>query len=311
MSFTWLFRHCQRCAAIFLLILFYFGGTSALSQDVEVNGGFLSDSLKIGEQTAYYLSARYPSTISILFPDSAHLFTPFDFVRKEYFQTETTDGISADSAVYYLTSFEVERVQYLDLPVYILQGQDCTLLRTSVDSVLITQFVQHVPDSLSADQLPLKMNTAYQKVFLNFNVWVVIIIALVFISVLILTWLIFGKRIKQYFVAKRLTKNHSEFARTYNSFLKTLQMAFSAGNTESALSVWKKYMEKLDARPYTKLTTRETLKLVNEPALSEHLGRIDQAIYGHNTVVLASLQQLKAFADQQYARKLKEVRRGK
>ena len=70
-------------------------------------------------------------------------------------------------------------------------------------------------------------------------------------------------------------------------------------------------MEKLDARPYTKLTTRETLKLVNEPALSEHLGRIDQAIYGHNTVVLASLQQLKAFADQQYARKLKEVRRGK
>lgn len=311
MTFTWLFSHCHRSKAIFVFILFYFVQSLVVAQEIHVKGGFLTDSLKIGEQTAYYLSARYPSNISILFPDSTHAFSPFDYERKQYFSTETTDGVSADSAVYYLTTFEVDRVQYLDLPVYVLQGQDCTVIRTMRDSVLIRQFVPQVPDSLSAQQLPLKMNTTYQEVFRNFNVWVVVIILLVLVVLAVLTWMIFGKKIKRYFLAKRLQKNHSEFARTYSAFINTLQTAFSPRNTESALSVWKKYMEQLDAKPYTKLTTRETFKLVKEPTVSEHLGRIDQAIYGHNTAVVDSLHQLKSYADQQFARKMKEVKHGK
>jgi hypothetical protein len=179
------------------------------------------------------------------------------------------------------------------------------------DSVLITQFVTEVPDSLSAQQLPLKMNTSYQEVFRNFNLWVVVIILVVLLVLAVLTWVLFGKKIKRYFLAKRLQKNHSEFARTYNAFINRVQTAFSPGSTESALTVWKKYMEQLDAKPYTKLTTRETFRLVKEPTLSEHLGRIDQAIYGHNTTVVDSLEKLKSYADQQFARKMKEVKHGK
>ena len=98
--------------------------TQAQAQDVSVRGGFLSDSLKIGEQTAFYLSARYPTNLNILFPDSTHGFTPFEYEDKEYFPTETTAGISADSAVYYLTTFEIDRVQLLQLPVYIVNTSD-------------------------------------------------------------------------------------------------------------------------------------------------------------------------------------------
>lgn len=309
MSFNWLLRRCQRGKTI--IIIFYLLLPSFLfAQEIQVNGGFLSDSLKIGEQTAYYLSARYPSTLTILFPDSTYSFAPFEYQNKEYFLTETTDGISADSTIYYLTTFEVDRVQYLNLPVYVVNAQDCTIIRTMQDSVLITQFVRHVPDSLSADKLPLKMNTAYQKVFLNFNFWIMVIVVFILLALTTLLWILFGKKIKRYFKARRLQKNHSQFLQTYEAFLTQLQTAFSTLTTESALTHWKKYMEQLESKPYTKLTTRETFKLVKEPSLSEHLSRIDKAIYGHSTTVLESLENLKSFAGQQFMRKMREVKHG-
>jgi predicted transcriptional regulator len=70
-------------------------------------------------------------------------------------------------------------------------------------------------------------------------------------------------------------------------------------------------MEQLEAKPYTKLTTRETLNIVKEPVLTEHLSQVDRAIYGHNTAVVDSLKGLRTFADQQFARKIKEVKHGK
>ena len=69
-------------------------------------------------------------------------------------------------------------------------------------------------------------------------------------------------------------------------------------------------MEQLEARPYTKLTTRETARLIKEPALRDDLSAIDKAIYGHDTAVVKALENLKAFADQQFSRKMKEVKHG-
>ncbi len=275
-----------------------------------MHGGFLSDSIKIGEQTAFYLSARYPSNLMVLFPDSTHTFSPFEYKNKEYFVTETTDGVSADSTVYYLTTFEIDRVQRLTLPVYVVQAQDCTMVQSPRDSVLITQMVAHVPDSISAPQLPLKVNTAYQNVYYNLNFWLIVIAVSAVAVLALLTWIFFGKKIKRYFRARKLRRDHAMFLGIYNSFLSDLQAAFSVLKTESALATWKRYMEQLESRPYTKLTTRETLKVVKETALTEDLARIDKAIYGHDTAVVKSLENLKAFANQRFARKMKEVQHG-
>lgn len=279
-------------------------------EEARVRGGFLSDSLKIGEQTAFYLAVHYPSRLTVLFPDSTHGFSPFEYLSREYFNTETTEGISADSAVYYLTTFEVDRVQYLRLPVYVVQDGDSTVQHTGMDSVLVTQLVATVPDTVSVEQLPLKMNAAYQKVHYNFNLWMMVIIVSVVLALVVVGWLLFGKKIQRYFRAKRLRKNHLQFLERYNSLLAQIKITFSTPATESALAAWKKYMEQLEARPYTKLTTRETLRLVKEPALTEPLSRIDKAIYGHETSVVDSLENLKMFAVQQFRRKMKEVKHG-
>jgi hypothetical protein len=294
----------------FLLIVLMLFSLSSAAQGVKVNAGFLSDSVKVGEQTAFYLATHYPSDLNILFPDSTFGFTPFEYSRRTYFTTETKNGISVDSAVYYLATFEVDRVQYLDLPVFMVQPQDCTVLLSQRDSVLITQMVSEVPDSLSADKLPLKMNTAYQPVPMEFNWWIALIVLGVLIVLIILAWIFFGKKIRAYFVARQLKRKHFQFLQAYNSILTQLQSNFSAISTESALSAWKKYMEQLESRPYTKLTTAETFNLIHDDTLAQNLRTLDKAIYGHNTSVVESLNDLKVFADRRFSKKLEEVKHG-
>lgn len=297
-------------AGFYIFLYFLFPHFASAQEDVNVRGGFLSDSIKIGEQTAYYLTARYPSSLTILFPDSTHSFGTFEYQKKEYFLTETTGGISVDSTLYYLTTFEVDREQSLRLPVYVVHASDCTIVRTSPDTVLITQLVAHVPDTVSADQLPLKMNTSYEEVQYDFNFWMVVIIISAVIAIAVIVWLLFGKRIQRYFKAKRMRRNHALFSERYDALLAQLQKTFSTPVTESALAAWKKYMEQLESRPYSKLTTKETLRIVKEPALTEPLSKIDKAIYGHDTKVIDSLVNLKKFADRQFRRKIKEVIHG-
>jgi hypothetical protein len=69
-------------------------------------------------------------------------------------------------------------------------------------------------------------------------------------------------------------------------------------------------MEQLESRPYTKLTTKETFGLIHDEALANNLRTIDRAIYGHDTSVVVALESLKTFADQQFAKKLTEVKHG-
>src|SRR5687767_1484774 len=119
-----------------LLFAFFVLTNVCFSQNVIVKGGFLTDSIKIGEEAAFYLSARYPSKLSVLFPDSTFAFTPFEFQKKIYFATETTDTISVDSAVYFMTTFEVDREQVLRLPVYVINPADCTQFLSEADTIL-------------------------------------------------------------------------------------------------------------------------------------------------------------------------------
>lgn len=301
-------RSHKRVALLCLLAIFFPFISSA--QEVRVNGGFLADSLKIGEEAAYYLSAHYPQSMTVLFPDSTHSFAPFEYQRRQYFATKTTDGVSADSAIYYLTTFDVTRVQKLVMPVYVVQPQDCTVVDSPADSVLITQLVAHVPDTVAAPNLPLKASTAYQDVAYDLNFWLIVIAICVVVVLAVLIWIFFGKRIRRYFRARKLQKNHAAFVHAYDSFLRDLHAAFSAPKTESALVTWKKYMEQLESRPYTKLTTRETASLVKEPALREDLSAIDKAIYGHDTTVMRSLENLKSFANRQFSKRMKEVQHG-
>lgn len=295
---------------LILLLCFSYGGVLQ-AQDVKVKAGFLRDTIRLGDQVDYFLVARYPSQLTVLFPDSVHSFDPFEFYRKHYFPTQTIQGESCDSVVYRLYSFDVADIQYLTLPVFVVNARDCTMYVPLRDSVFLKSVLEGaVPDSVSAQDLPLKTNTLYQKVATLFNYPILLITLGSLLGISILVWIFFGKRIRKYFKLKTLNKNHSKFIETYTHYLTQLKTKFTPQQTEVTLSHWKKYLEQLEKVPYTKLTTRETIKLEKDDKLGESLHTLDRAIYGNHTTVMEPLVYLQRVADKRFSKKLEEVKHG-
>lgn len=283
---------------------------SVHAQDVRVRSGFLTDSLGIGDVGGYYLTAKYPATRNVLFPDSTHNFAPFEYVRKVYFPTKTRNGESVDSAVYYLSTFEVDKLQSLSLPVYQFSGLDTISYASTPDTIRLIELVKNLPDTLAVQNLPLKTNTAYQLVPLLFNYPVLMIVLGTLLVLGIVGWLVFGKKIRRHYRIKRMERAYQKFISGFNQEIDSIKQSFSPVRTEHALVSWKQYMEHLESRPYTKLTSRETMRIENHEAIGTTLHTIDGAIYGHNTNVIEPLEHLKNFAHERFDKKMQEVKHG-
>jgi hypothetical protein len=212
--------------------------------------------------------------------------------------------------IYYLSTFEIDKQQSLSLPIFQVNLQDCTVFTSNIDTVLLAELAPNLPDTLTAQKLPLRVNALYEDVPYLFNYPILLISVGALLVITAIVWIGFGKKIIKHFKLKRMFKAHQKFLEVYNQQVETIKSAFSPSHTERALSHWKKYMEQLELRPYTKLTTRETAQLENNEGLVKNLHSIDGAIYGHNTSVIEPLESLKDFADHRFKKKLEELRHG-
>lgn len=294
-------------------ILIFFACFSALSSfsQVKVRGAFLPDSVVIGDEAAFYLSATYPKKIQVIFPDSTYNFAPFEFVRKKYFTTNTVDSVSYDSAVYVLSTFEVDPVQTLQLSAFVLHQQDCTAFSTETDTVFLKELVTiPLPDSLQAQNLPLISNTAYEPVDWILNYPLLLYIGGGLLVLLLILWLVFGKRIRKHFTVKRLIRAHEYFINSFDNHNQTLRQAFNPKQAEQLLFLWKKYMESLDAKPYTKLTAKETERLLQNEGLGKQLRLIDASVYGSNQQIDQPVAFLREHAMNTFEQKLEQVKHG-
>lgn len=279
--------------------------------EVEVRSRFLADSLKIGEKVPFAVTATYPRSLNILYPDSAYSFNPFEFESKEYFPTLTRDSLSYDSVVYYITSYEVDSIQMFRMPVYVLQGSDCTLVFGAADSIILKQLVKTVPDSVAANLLPLKTNTSYLNVSWLFNYPIATYIVGALVVIAIVVWIVFGPRIRRYFVLQRLNKDHADFLQRFADAMQQMQGDFSSMKAETALVIWKKYMERLDQKPYTKYSSKEILRMLNNSELAPTLRAIDKMVYGGIAADTNVFQELREVSRSHYIDKLNEVNKVK
>lgn len=291
----------------FLLILI---PSVAWSQNVKVRSRFLADTLKIGEKVPFAVTARYPRKVNILYPDSSYSFNPFEFESREYFPTITTDSISYDSAVYFITSYEVDSIQMFRMPVYVMQGADCTVVFGAADSIFLKQLVDHVPDSVAAQQLPLKTNTSYLNVQWLFNYPIATYVAGALIVIVIVVWVVFGKRIRRYYALKRLNKSHVEFLHRFADALNQMQAGFSVVKAESALVIWKRYMESLEEKPYTKYSSKEILRVLDDKNLATALRSIDRMVYGGVASNAEAFNELREVSRSHFNEKLRKVHNG-
>ncbi|MBX2895882.1 MAG: hypothetical protein KF763_10600 [Cyclobacteriaceae bacterium] len=283
---------------------------AATAQEVKVRARFIEDSVRIGVPLRYTLVAEYPSQYQVLFPDSTFNFAPFEFHSKKFIPTKTLNNLSYDSAIYTLVSFEIDSLQLLSLPVFQVQKRDSLIYTPDVDTVFFSALVAAVPDSLAINQLPLKTNTAYNKVSWILNYPVLLIIAGTLLIGAIIIWVVFGKRIRKHFALKNLLKKHSSFLTEFDQTLQKLNSAFHPDVAEKSITLWKKYMEELSAKPYTKYTSKEIREL-EKGELTQALQAVDKMIYARlQPESLAAFEQLKTFTINQFNQKLQEVKHG-
>ena len=295
-----------RKTVVYIFTLFLLCPGLLNAQQLAPKGLFLSDSIKIGEEVIYSLSIEYPRGSNLIFPDSLYDFSPFEYISKTAFFTKSDSIKSFDSVVYYLSTFEIDPIQKLALPVFLTSPGDSTSYYAQEDSILLHQLITQMPDSIA-----FKANSEYANVKLDFNYPYLIFGLSIFLLLLIAVILIFGKQIRKRISLYRLKKRHEKFLSVFNDMLSRTQNRKE--DAESLLLIWKKYMEKLENAPFTKLTTKEIVRIQPDDSLKLNLKNIDKGIYGHENIknLASSFTELKNYAFERLNVKMNLIKNAK
>jgi hypothetical protein len=264
-------------------------------------GLFQLDSLKIGEPVNFIFFFRHRAQEEIIFPDSTYNFAPFEFVSKQFFPTATAEGWSRDSVVYTLRSFSVAPVQTLSLPVYLLRQHDTLSLYSEPQEVYLKSLVVGSPNP---EQL--QAHTRLLPIEKRFNLAYWLIGAGIFILVLLLIWMIFGKQLIIRYRLYVLRNHHTLFINKYNAFIDQFNKSESLQTIEQAITLWKNYLTELEGNAINSFTTREIAAFYDEDEdVSTALRLFDKAIYGNivsdkSSETIIAFYLLHHFADRRY-----------
>ncbi|MEJ8755502.1 hypothetical protein WG947_00720 [Pontibacter sp. H259] len=263
------------------LLLFILAATLpalALGQQVlRPTGSFSSDTVKIGLPITYTLVHKHAAKLEIILPGATYNFAPFELVRKDFYPTKTKNGLSTDSAVYTLRTFDTKPVQSISLPVFVLQGKDTIRINGDSSRVILKQLVTKVNEPLQ-----FKAQTDLIPVEERFN-WPVLllwsVVGTLFVS---LVWLLFGQTIKTKYKLYRLRKDHLYFTSRYNSHIDRFVKTGASQSLEKAVSLWKNYLTKLERSAINSFTTKEIVEYYDNNEEVNHALRLcDKAIYGN------------------------------
>lgn len=291
--------------AIFIVSLFSLHLSWA--QNIEPQGKFIERTTKIGEEIHYALSVKYDRNTNILFPDSTFNFSTFEYNSKKYFETRSDSIHSFDSVVYTLSTYEIDSIQYLQLPVFILSSEDSFRMYSSVDSVVLEHVVTEIPETPD-----IRANLNYVDMHKQFNYpYLFIGLAILFILSLAIT-LFFGKQLAKAWKIYRLKRGHKKFTERFFNLMRDASSNNPSKTPEHVLAFWKRYLERLEKKPISKLTTREILVLHGNSQLKDNLRVIDRSIYGgeKGNDLFSSFDYLMKFSIEIYNQRIQEIKNG-
>lgn len=273
--------------------------SQSFAQQISVSGGFLEDSLKLGENIHYWMTAEYPPQVELILPDTTYKFSPFEFSAKEYFRSKLKNNLICDSAVYTLQSYEIDEVQYLGLSAFVLDELgDSTRIEVSEDSILFHSLVP-----LATDTTQLKTNLDYQLVHTQFNYPVLwIIIGCLLVTGLVI-YFAFGSKIRKKLLLRKLKKEYIKFSEQLTIQIRSLKEQPRQEDAEHLLTEWKRFLEKLENKPFSKLTTKEIMAMEHTKELNGTLKKIDRCVYGGivNETIYKDFQAIEDFTQYRYS----------
>lgn len=263
-------------------------------------GKFLSDSVKVGLPVQYALSYRHKATADVFFPDSAYNFAPFEMVKREYFNTVTDQHGSLDSVIYTLISFEVAPIQELSLPVYVRAKRDCTRVFAPMDYVILSSIIK---SNVNIETLSLKKDTRLIPIAQQVNFPLIFLIIIGLLLIIGMVFWFFGKPIRRQISLFNFKRRYDDFRKLFQRFSRGTEDAKKRlENIEKAVVLWKKYIERIENKPFTTFTTKEILDNLKDIRLSDALREIDATVYGgvYSSKTIASLQILQELAEGLY-----------
>lgn len=273
-----------------------------------MGGGFVQDSLMIGQEVQYWITARYPLEQQLIFPDSTSPFSPFEFSSKQFFPTQIREGLAFDSTIYTLQSFEIEPTQLLSLDVVALSEADSVVLNSPLDSIYLRELATIVTDTTS-----LKTNLDFQVIDTQFNYPLLYYAlgGLLLLSLILL--LIFGKRLLIYFKVKKLEKDYHSFSDVFTKHIQRLKVDPQPEIAEQALASWKNYQQRLDKLAFKSATTKEILDFEFTKELEKPLKAVDRVVYGRRVQenLHHDFQQMEDFTGDRFQKRVAEIKYGK
>lgn len=235
-------------------------------------GRFQTDSIELGRPIDYTLSYHHSPSAEVFFPDTTYNFYPFEIIRRNIFPTSTTNGVSTDSVVYTLVTFDIRKTQKLELPIYLLSKRDCTAVYSLADSVFLKEMIK-----TSVDSLQLKTDTKLLALSQQVNYPKILTYLLGLLGVVLIIYAFFGRFIRKQYTLFLFGRRHKDFQTNYKKFTRSTLDDVTIGK---ALVLWKKHLEWLEKRPYTSYTTKEIVSRLPSERLEEALREVDSAIYG-------------------------------
>lgn len=235
-------------------------------------GRFQTDSIELGRPIDYALSYHHSPSAEVFFPDTTYNFYPFEIIRRNIFPTSTTNGVSTDSVVYTLVTFDITKNQKLRLPIYLLSKRDCTEVYSLADSVFLKEMIK-----MPVDSLHLKTDTRLLALSQQVNYPKILTYLLGIFGIVLIIYAFFGRFIRKQYTLFLFSRRHKDFQTNYKKFTRSTLDDVTIGK---ALVLWKKHLEWLEKRPYTSYTTKEIISRLPNERLEEALREVDSAIYG-------------------------------
>lgn len=287
-----------------IILLFMGLSFSTFAQNVQVEGYFTQDSARLGERVGFVLKARYPETTQLLFPDSTYDFSPLVLLEKKTFISQTLEGITLDSTVYFVSNFSLEPSIYLSLPVYELSRYDSITYFSNEAELKLKLMLDSIPE-----QPVFQENNAYQPLERNFN-W--LLAALISGGVIILLGgfaLLFLKRIKAIFWKNREKLRWMQFERKYKKLAGLLAQNPALELADEVIGLWKGYLESITNLPFQEWTSSEISEALDDKEIFKALRAIDMVIYaGKEAKTEETTDYLLEVAKTKYREKLNQIR---
>lgn len=233
----------------FIYCFFFLTLSFSLIAQVQIKIHWLEDSIALGKPTPLSLSIRYPMGYAIIFPDSTKDFTPFELNSKKYFPTQFEKDYAIDSVIYYITSFEIDSVQKIQLPVGYVFKLDTTFLKSETANIPFQRKVYNF-----STKTPYLFNSQLFEIPIqpNYAAWIGFIILLGVFT--FLSFVLFKKKILQWIVLLKIQKE-------WKNVQKQIEMIFQYSDVQKLIYelnlLWKNYLGIQDSIQPVSLTSKE------------------------------------------------------